>query len=71
MEERGAETGWKCPPHYWIIGSNDVGRCKYCPAVRDFGKVIREEEQKTRDKRSAIAKNTHKTGKPKERKKRG
>ncbi len=38
MEERGAEKEWKCPPHFWIIDEKDVGRCKYCPAVKDFGK---------------------------------
>lgn len=71
MEARGAEKEWKCPPHFWIIDSNNVGRCKYCPAVKDFGKVIRKEQQKVSDKQAAIAQNTHKTGRPKGRKKRG
>jgi len=26
-----------CPPHEWVIDEHDVGRCKNCPAVRDFG----------------------------------
>ncbi|MBU0846724.1 hypothetical protein KKH23_05995 [Patescibacteria group bacterium] len=26
--------------HYWIIGSDNVGHCKYCPAVRDFGRLL-------------------------------
>lgn len=25
--------------HHWIIDSENVGRCKYCPAVKDFGKL--------------------------------
>jgi len=29
----------RCPPHYWILDSLNVGRCKNpgCGAVRDFG----------------------------------
>ena len=46
MEERGAEGEWKCPPHFWIIDSQNVGRCKYCPAVKDFGKLQRHEERR-------------------------
>jgi len=26
--------------HYWIIDSDNVGHCKYCPAVRDFGRLL-------------------------------
>ena len=37
MEAQGAEKEGKCQ-HWWIIDSNNVGRCKYCSAVRDFGK---------------------------------
>jgi len=25
-----------CPPHHWLIDSEDVGRCKYCAEVKDF-----------------------------------
>ncbi len=35
------EEKHKCPPHFWIIDSNDVGRCKFCPAVKDFGKQLK------------------------------
>jgi len=28
--------------HWWIIDYRDIGRCKYCPAVRDFGKELRK-----------------------------
>jgi len=31
----------RCHPHYWIIDSRDIGRCKYCGAVRDFGRELR------------------------------
>ncbi len=37
MEARGAEKEGKCQ-HWWIIDEKDVGRCRFCPAVRDFGK---------------------------------
>lgn len=42
---RDPKTGWfvsSCPPHYWIIDSLNVGRCKKpgCGAVRDFGKEM-------------------------------
>ncbi|MBA7716838.1 hypothetical protein ES703_125919 [subsurface metagenome] len=33
----------KCPPHYWLLGSDNVGRCRDCPAVRDFGKLLGRE----------------------------
>ena len=33
----------KCPPHYFVLDSDNVGRCKYCPEVRDFGKSLRRE----------------------------
>lgn len=41
MKHQEAETEWKCPPHWWIVDRFGVGRCKYCPAVKDFA-----EEQK-------------------------
>ena len=27
--------------HYWLIDSNNVGRCRYCGEVRDFGESLR------------------------------
>jgi len=30
----------KCPPHYFIIDSDNVGHCKYCPEIRDYGKLL-------------------------------
>jgi len=27
----------KCPPHHWIVDPHNIGHCKHCPAVRDFG----------------------------------
>lgn len=36
------ETVHKCPPHHFIINSEGVGHCKYCPAVKDFGKQQKE-----------------------------
>ena len=33
----------KCPPHYWIINSENVGHCKYCPEVSDFGMLLQKQ----------------------------
>jgi len=30
----------RCPAHYWIIDSRDIGRCKYCGAIKDFGRAL-------------------------------
>lgn len=30
-----------CPPHHWLIDSQNVGRCKKCGAVEDFGAKLR------------------------------
>ena len=35
----------KCPPHYWIINSYNVGHCKYCPEVRDFTQPVITEQR--------------------------
>jgi len=35
----------KCPPHYFIIDLDNVGHCKYCSEVRDYGKLLRKEER--------------------------
>jgi len=35
----------KCPPHHFIIDSGNVGHCKYCPEVRDFGELLVREGQ--------------------------
>lgn len=32
----------KCPPHYWLINSQNVGCCKKCGEVRDFGKELKK-----------------------------
>ena len=41
-EQRAMAEG-KCPPHYWLLGSDNVGRCRYCPEVRDFGRLLGRE----------------------------
>ena len=33
----------KCPPHHFIINSENVGHCKYCPEVRDFWELLRRD----------------------------
>jgi len=35
----------KCPPHYWVIDSQNVGRCKYCHAVKDFGELQKKHQK--------------------------
>jgi len=35
----------KCPPHWWLIDSEGIGHCKYCGAVKDFGKAIRRQQE--------------------------
>jgi len=37
------EKEGKCPPHHFIIDSYNVGHCRDCPAVRDFGKLLGRE----------------------------
>jgi len=27
--------------HHWLIDWDNVGHCKYCPAVKDFGELLR------------------------------
>jgi len=50
---RDLKTGWftkpPCPPHHWIIDSQNVGRCKKpgCGAVRDFGKEMTKHLRKS------------------------
>ena len=29
--------------HHFIIDSDNVGRCRYCPEVRDFGRLLQRE----------------------------
>ncbi|KKL80834.1 hypothetical protein LCGC14_2000770 [marine sediment metagenome] len=33
----------KCPPHHFIINPENVGRCIYCPKLRDFGELLRRD----------------------------
>ena len=39
------EERHECPPHHFIINSENVGHCKYCPEVRDFARSLRREGQ--------------------------
>jgi len=64
VEARGSEKERKCQ-HWWIIDSNDVGRCKYCGATKDFGKLLRRQQKELSQKQSEIAQNTRKMGKRK------
>ncbi|MBA7645261.1 hypothetical protein ES703_53016 [subsurface metagenome] len=33
----------ECPPHHFLINSENVGHCKYCPEVRDFGRLLEKQ----------------------------
>lgn len=30
--------------HYWIIDGVNVGQCKYCGAIKDFGRLLSKEK---------------------------
>jgi len=68
VEERGAETGRKCPPHWWIVDEKIVGICKYCGLKRDFGKLQQAHQKTLSEKQAAIGSNAHRVGKTKGRK---
>ena len=53
------EEKHKCPPHWWFIDSQDVGHCRFCPAVCDFGKLQRKLELTVSKRMAAIASETH------------
>ncbi|GAJ21593.1 unnamed protein product, partial [marine sediment metagenome] len=38
-----AESKHECPPHHWLINSENVGYCKDCPAVKDFGRLLEKQ----------------------------
>lgn len=37
-----AKDKHECPPHHFLIDSNDVGVCRHCGEVRDFGLLLRK-----------------------------
>lgn len=41
--------------HHWVINDRDVGTCRKCGEVRDFGAVQREQNRKQSARISAIA----------------
>jgi hypothetical protein len=50
-KEEQVTQGHVCPPHYWLVDSGNVGRCKYCGEVKDFGELHRESVAKANIKR--------------------
>ncbi|GAH96265.1 unnamed protein product [marine sediment metagenome] len=55
--------------HYWIIDSEDIGRCKYCPAVKDFRKLQKKGLRELTEKQQLGAVKSgkvrsHKIGRP-------
>ncbi len=41
VQQKGKTENRKCPPHYFIIDSGNIGHCKYCPEERDFSDLLR------------------------------
>jgi len=39
---RSRKKKHECPPHHFLINSENVGYCKYCPEVRDFGRLLQK-----------------------------
>ncbi len=39
----------QCPPHWWLIGNDGIGRCKYCPATKDFRELGQAQLEETRE----------------------
>ncbi len=44
----------QCPPHWWIINLNDVGHCRFCPAVKDFGALLRKDSKRLSHRQAEI-----------------
>ena len=44
IQELGDMVKSNCT-HHWIINSSNVGRCRDCPGVRDFGELLVREGQ--------------------------
>jgi len=44
----------QCPPHWWIINSNEVGHYKFYPAVKDFGALRRKESKRLSERHAEI-----------------
>ncbi|GAI72046.1 unnamed protein product [marine sediment metagenome] len=40
IQELGDMVKHKCPPHHFIVNSENVGYCKDCPEVKDFGRLL-------------------------------
>lgn len=42
--------------HYWVLDNRDVGRCRYCGAVKDFRALLGEQNEELRQRRGRKAK---------------
>ena len=40
-----AKDKHECPPHHFLIDSDDVGVCRYCDEERDFRKLMGRESK--------------------------
>jgi hypothetical protein len=39
LHKKKRQVTHMCSPHYWLVDSKDVGRCKHCGQVKDFGEL--------------------------------
>ena len=60
----GRKRKHKCPPHHFILNSENVGHCKYCPEVRDFGEILRRQGYGLRSKSKRGGGTKGKRGRP-------
>jgi len=54
----------QCPPHHWKIDEFNVGRCTKCPAVRDFGALMKKREREVAGLRVVARQHGGKRGRP-------
>jgi len=58
--------------HHWVIDQLNGGRCKKCPAVRDFGALMKRREREVAEIRQPARQHGGKRGRPRtERRKNG
>jgi len=50
--------------HHWEIDEFNVGRCIKCPAVRDFGALMKKREREVAEIRQSARQHCGKRGRP-------
>lgn len=39
---RRCRARWKCPPHWFLVDNMKQGRCRFCPARKDYAVLQRK-----------------------------